>query len=356
MSVFAQPDFAAHEQVVFAAEPTTGLRAIIAIHDTRRGPALGGCRYWRYGDEDAAVHDVLRLSRGMTYKAAVADLPLGGGKSVVLAPPGDDPAVKPPGLMAAMGRAVDRLGGRYVVAEDVGTSPADMREMRSATGHVVGLETADGGRGDPSPVTAGGVFAGLQAALAYRTGREGLAGLTVAVQGLGHVGWALCERLHAAGARLVVADLRPSVVADAVGAFGARACAADAIVAEPADVLAPCALGDVFDDDTVQRVQATVVAGAANNQLAEARHGAALRERGILYAPDYVLNAGGLIHVAAEHLGQDDAWVTAKLDGIATTLTEVFRRADQDGIATSAAADRLAEDRLAAAGKAAMAA
>ncbi|MEQ8966035.1 MAG: Glu/Leu/Phe/Val dehydrogenase dimerization domain-containing protein [Azospirillaceae bacterium] len=356
MSVFAQPDFASHEQVVFAADAATGLKAILAIHDTRRGPALGGCRYWAYGDEDAAIRDALRLSHGMTYKAAVADLPLGGGKSVILAPPGGDPGAKPDGLMAAMGRAVDRLGGRYIIAEDVGTSPADMAEIARETGHVVGLAPEDGGRGDPSPVTARGIFAGLRAAVAYRTGKDDLTGLTVAVQGLGHVGRALCGLLHEAGAGLVVTDLREAAVAEAVESLGARAADPHAILSEPVDVLAPCALGAVIDDTSVARLRAGIVAGAANNQLAEARHGLALRERGILYAPDYVLNAGGLIHVAADHFRHDADWVAGRLDGIAATLTEIFRRADRDGVATSAAADRLAEDRLREADAAALAA
>ncbi|WP_029010495.1 Glu/Leu/Phe/Val family dehydrogenase [Azospirillum halopraeferens] len=344
MPVFEADAFDRHEQIVFAADPDTGLKAIIAIHDTRRGPALGGCRYWYYDDERAALTDVLRLSRGMTYKATMAGLPYGGGKSVILA----DPArPKTPELMRALGRAVDRLSGRYVVAEDVGTSPADMAEVRRETAHVAGL--AEGG-GDPSPATAYGVWRGIHAAVNHRLRRNALEGLTVAVQGLGHVGYHLCRHLHQEGARLYVTDIRRSGVERAVRDFGAIAVDADAIYDVDADVFAPCALGAVINDNTAGRLRASVVAGSANNQLAAPRHGALLADRAILYAPDYVINAGGLINVHHERSGAYDRDTTyAHVAGIERTLADVFARAARDGVPTDVAADRMAEERLKAA-------
>ncbi|HYD31768.1 MAG TPA: Glu/Leu/Phe/Val dehydrogenase dimerization domain-containing protein [Azospirillaceae bacterium] len=347
--VFGAPDFDGHEQVVFAADRQTGLKAIIAIHDTSRGPALGGCRLWPYVSEDEAVRDVLRLSRAMTYKAALAGLSLGGGKSVILADP-DIPreAFKTPDLMRAMGRAVERLHGRYIVAEDVGTSVEDMGWVRRETAWVAGLPVAVGGSGDPSPATAYGVFRGIVAAVHHRLRRNTLEGLTVAVQGLGHVGWDLCRRLVAAGASLFVSDIRPEVVARAVGEFHATPVAADAIVDAPAEVFAPCALGAVINDHTIGRLKAVIVAGSANNQLAEPRHGQTLAERGILYVPDYAINVGGLINVAAERdpAGYDRDRTFAAIERIPDTLAAIFQEAEHAGIPTSVAADRLAEARL----------
>lgn len=343
MSVFAHRDFDQHEQVVFAADPETGLKAIIAIHDTTNGPALGGCRMWAYPTEEEAIRDALRLSRGMTYKAALAGLPLGGGKSVII---GDARRDKTPALMEAMGRAVENLKGRYIVAEDVGTSVEDMAAIRRHTTHVVGLPAESGGSGDPSPQTALGCFMGIMAAVEYGGRKGGLDGLTVAVQGLGHVGRHLCRLLADAGARLVVTDIREDAVADAVASFGARAVALDEIHAVEADVFAPCALGAILNDATIPQIRARIVAGSANNQLAEARHGAALRRAGILYAPDYVVNAGGLMQVAAERSGADAATLRRQVEGIRETLHGIFSRADRDAIATSQAADRIAEERF----------
>lgn len=342
MAVFAAPGFDDHEEVVFAADPQTGLKAIIAIHDTRRGPALGGCRYWPYADEASALTDVLRLSRGMTYKAAMADLPYGGGKSVVLADPGRP---KTPDLLRALGRAVERLGGRYIVAEDVGTSPADMSVVRTVTRHVAGLEE---GGGDPSPATAFGVWRGIHAAVNHRLRRNTLEGLTVAVQGLGHVGLHLCRHLHRDGARLFVTDLRAETVERAADEFAALPVAADAIYDVDADVFAPCALGAVIHDGTVERLKAAVVAGSANNQLAEERHGVRLAERGILYAPDYIVNAGGLINIHHERLpgGYDRKAAFAHAGRIEETLADVFARAGRDNVPPHVAADRIARERL----------
>jgi len=348
MSVFTAPDYADHEQVVFASDPDAGLRAVIAIHDTTLGPALGGCRMWPYPSEQEAVADALRLSRGMTYKSALAELPMGGGKAVVLGDPGHD---KSAALWRAFGRAIERLGGRYITGEDVGTSVGDLEIVRTATPHVAGI--AEGGAGDPSPATAFGVFVGMQAAVGRRLGGAGLAGLRVAIQGLGHVGLGLAEHLAETGAELVVADLDPERVETVVSRFGARAVDPARIHAEDVEVFAPCALGSVLNDDTIPDLRAPVVAGSANNQLAEPRHGAALAERGVLYAPDYAINAGGIINVSHEstRTGRpyDRQAAFAHIARIQDTLGRIFEIADADRIPTSVAADRLAEERLRAA-------
>lgn len=345
--MFDAPEFDGHERVEWIHDRRTGLRAIIALHHTGRGPALGGCRMWPYGSGAEALRDVLRLSRGMSFKAAMACLPLGGGKAVIL---GRSPEDKTPALLAAMGRAVDALGGHYIIAEDVGMTEADMLRFRQETAHVTGLPVAEGGYGDPSPHTARGVLAGIRAALRHRRGSGSLEGVRVAVQGLGQVGRHLCRLLADAGARLVVADLDAAVVRRTVAELGAEATAPEAIYDAEVEVLAPCALGAVLDDGTVGRLRAAIVAGAANNQLAEARHGRALAERGILYAPDYVINAGGLICVAAEALGEARDRVDDRIDGIGETLRGVFESAARAGLPTGDMADRLAAARLEEAG------
>lgn len=349
MSVFQHPEFDEHEQVVFARDAEAGLRAIIAIHNTDRGPALGGCRIYPYADEAAALWDVLRLARGMTYKSALAELPLGGGKAVVMADPRRD---KTPALLQALGRHIHRLGGRYITAEDSGTNVADLRRVAEVTPHVVGIREKrglDGGRrsGDPSPATAYGVFLGLQAAVAHRLGGDGLAGLRVAVQGLGHVGWRLAERLQAAGARLLVSDIDRERLRRAERDLGATAVAPGALFDTEVDVLAPCALGGVLNDDTIPRLRAAVVTGAANNQLERPEHGEALRRRGILYAPDYAINAGGIMDVAFEHAGEDDPQrLAAHIERIPRTLRLIFERAAAAGLPTQVVADQLAEERF----------
>lgn len=346
MTVFSDPDFADHEQVCFCADADSGLRAIIAIHDTRRGPALGGCRIYAYDSETAAVTDALRLARGMTYKSALADLPLGGGKAVILA---DARTQKTEVLLEAFGRAVDRLGGRYITAEDVGSSVPDLEIVRRVTPHVAGI--TEGGAGDPSPATAFGVFEGLKAAVRHRLGASSLDGITVAVQGLGHVGLGLAEHLAEAGARLIVADLNENAVSDAVHRLDATPMDAAQILGAKADVFAPCAMGAVLNDNSIPELAAPVVAGAANNQLAEARHGAMLRERGVLYAPDYAINAGGIINISHEttRTGRpyDRQAAFAHVARVGDTLTRIFEHADAEDIPTSEAADRLAEQRLA---------
>ena len=344
MSVFNAKNFRDHEQVSFHQDRASGLFTIIAIHDTTLGPALGGCRYWPYDDEAAALEDVLRLSRGMTYKAALAGLAFGGGKAVILAPKGGE---KTPALLRAFGRCVDSLGGRYITAEDVGTCPADMEVIHEATPHVAGIADGGAGDGDPSPATAWGVFHGLRAAAA-QLGSDNLRGVHVTLQGLGHVGGYLARYLADAGARLTVTDLDQSRLAWAKETFGAAVAAPDAIYDVEADVFAPNAMGAILNDDTIARLRVRAVAGSANNQLAEDRHGAALRERGILYAPDYVINAGGIINISHEGRAYDRDRAMAHCARIYDTLTEVFRRAEREGRPTSEVADQMAEERIAA--------
>jgi leucine dehydrogenase len=338
-AALAHPDFDAHEQIVFAHDPASGLRAIIAIHDTTLGPALGGCRIRDYVSEGEALADVLRLSRGMSYKAALAGLPLGGGKAVILTAPGRP---KTPAMMRAMGEAVERLGGRYITAEDVGSSVADMDEVARATAHVGGRD-ADGG--DPSPFTARGVFLCLEAAVRHRLGR-GLDGIHVALKGLGHVGFALAGFLHQAGARLTVADIDPARVARARESFGAAAAPVEAIAAVQADVFAPCALGGDLSAATIPALGAGIVCGAANNQLAAPEDGAHLLRRGVLYCPDYLVNAGGVISVARRPLGLDPEVVEARLTALPGTLVEILRRAERESSTPADVADRIARARF----------
>jgi len=333
-----------HEQLVFWSEPESGYRGIIAIHDTTLGPALGGTRFWNYENERAAIVDALRLSRGMTYKAAIAGLGLGGGKSVIW---GDSHTDAREAIFRAHGRAVESLKGRYITAEDVGTSPADMEFVRMETEHVAGLP---GGSGDPSPVTAFGVYRGIKACAKIEYGDDSLAGRHVAVQGLGHVGHFLCEDLAQEGAKLTVTDIDPERVQKAVDAFGATAVATDAIYDVDADIFAPCALGAVINDDTIGRLKVDIVAGAANNQLERSRtHSQALLDKGILYAPDYVINGGGLINVYGELHGWSLQQSKDKAGHIYDTLLHIFQLAKSEGIPTGVAADRIAEDRILAA-------
>ena len=341
MSVFTSPSFRDHEQVVFCHDAEVGLHAIIAIHDTTLGPALGGLRMWNYGSEAEALEDVLRLSRGMTYKAALAGLNYGGGKAVII---GDPKVQKTDALLARFANFVDGLGGRYITAEDVGTSTQDLALIRRHTRHAAGFD--DGGSGDPSPVTAWGVFHGLRAAVAQRLGRPSLAGTTVAVQGLGHVGEYLLRYLADAGADLLVSDIDTDRVSQAVRRHGATPVEAERIYDVQADVFAPCAMGAVINDDTLPRLNVSIVAGAANNQLAEDRHGAALREREILYAPDYVINAGGIININYEGPDYDTDAAMAHAARIYDTATELFEISARDGQPVNRVADSLAQKRI----------
>jgi leucine dehydrogenase len=301
---------------------------------------------WPYASEAEAITDVLRLSRGMTYKAAMADLPYGGGKTVII---GDPRTGKSAALFRALGRAIDTLGGRYYTGEDVGTGPADMDFAAEETPYVLG-STRGGGSGDPSPVTARGVWLGIRAAVAHKLRRSDLAGVRVAIQGLGHVGSNLARLLVQDGARLIVADLDQARVERAADELAAKVVGSDAILSTACEVLAPCALGGVLNDDTIARLACKIVAGAANNQQLEDRHGAALHARGILYAPDYVINAGGLINIAMELQpgGYDRARALAQVAAIGTTLAEVFERAASTGLPTHEVADRIARERIAA--------
>jgi leucine dehydrogenase len=343
MSIFSQPDFDAHESVHASFDAAAGLKCFIAIHSTALGPAWGGCRMWPFGSEDDAMRDVLRLSRGMSYKNAMAGLAYGGGKAVIIGDPRHD---KSPALFEAFGRAVEELGGRYITAEDVGTSVEDMECVARVTDHVGGIPQAQGYRGgDPSPKTAFGVYQGMRAAVEVALGRDSLEGLAVAVQGVGNVGYHLCRYLSEAGARLLVADLNGESVERAVQEFGAVAVAPDQILGTQADILAPCALGGVLSAKTIPALKVKLVAGAANNQLATAADGERLHNRGIVYAPDYVVNAGGIIAVAAERERDiDQAEVMARIERIHGRTRNVLEVAKKSGRPPHEVADDLARE------------
>ena len=343
MDVFDQIHEAHHEQVVFCHDAESGLDSIIAIHDTTLGPALGGTRMWPYRSTDEALHDVLRLSEGMTYKAAVAGIELGGGKAVII---GDSRKDKTPELLRAHGRFVDTLGGRYITAEDVGIGVEDMEYVYEETKHVTGIRSSPQGSGDPSPVTAYGVYNGIKASCFKKFGSDDLAGVRVAVQGAGHVGYYVCENLAADGAVISICDIDEERVQKVVDDFGARAVDHEAIYDVECEVFAPCALGAIINDSTVRRLRCQIVAGGANNQLEEDRHGDALDAKGILYAPDYVINAGGLINVYGEIVGYGLVTAKEKARGIYGTLLSIYEIAAEEGIPTYRAADRLARERI----------
>ncbi|MFO0983205.1 MAG: Glu/Leu/Phe/Val dehydrogenase dimerization domain-containing protein [Planctomycetota bacterium] len=334
-----------YEKVVRADDPRSGLKAFIAVHDTTLGPALGGMRIWPYATEKEAQTDVLRLAAGMTYKSAVAETGLGGGKSVIMADPRTQ---KTPTLLRAMGRFINELGGLYITAEDVGSSTDDMLVVAEETKWVTGLPRDRGGSGDPSPFTALGVFIGLKAALETVTRSDNFAGKTVAVQGLGHVGYWLCKHLSEAGARLYVADVRPERVERAKKEFAAIAVQTEEIYDAPCDIFAPCALGAILNDQTLPRLRCRIVGGAANNQLQEERHSELLQGRGILYAPDYVINAGGIINVGLELApgGYDESESLARVRKIGPVLKEVFAIASASKISTDKAAKEIALRKL----------
>lgn len=325
-----------HERVVLCRDPEAGYRAVIAVHSTAAGPAAGGTRFWTYASEEEAVQDALRLSRGMTYKNVMAGLPVGGGKSVILR----DGAVDREALFRAHGRAVERLGGLYTAGEDVGTSPEDMAVMLRETRYVAGLS-------DPSPNTARGVARAIQAAALHRWGSDDLAGRTVALQGCGNVGFHLALELRRAGAGLVVTDVDPGRVRKTVAATQARAVEPEEIYGVAADVFAPCALGGILNAESIPRLRMEIVAGAANNQLRAAEDGERLRERDILYAPDYIVNAGGVIGGCREILDWSEGVVRQRIEEIYDTLLASLRLAEAQGLPPHVAADRLAEERLA---------
>jgi leucine dehydrogenase len=344
MSVFNDIGKHHHEQVVFCSDQQSGLKAIIAIHDTTLGPALGGTRMWTYASDEEALRDVLRLSRGMTYKAAVAGLNLGGGKAVIFGNPKTD---KTEILFRTYGRFVEGLAGRYITAEDVGTSVQDMEWVRMETKSVTGLDRALGGSGDPSPVTALGVYYGMKASAKKLTGSDSLAGKSVIVQGAGNVGSHLCGHLKAEGVKITVTDIYEDRVKAVVKETGATYVPPDDIFAVQADIFAPCALGAIVNDQTIPKLKVKIIAGGANNQLGdEEKHGRMLIERGILYAPDYAINAGGLINVANELGGYSRERALKQAEGIYSTILEILTIAEKEGIPSYEASARLAEDRI----------
>ncbi|MBR9727818.1 Leu/Phe/Val dehydrogenase [Shewanella intestini] len=336
MTVFNHVSFDEHENVVFCHDKQSGLKAIIAVHNTNLGPAVGGCRMWNYDSDEAALTDVLRLSRGMTYKNALAGLSMGGGKAVILA---DPKTTDREALFLAFGRFINNLGGTYFSAEDVGVSTADIMIANRETDFVAGLE---GKSGDPSPFTALGTYLGIKAAIKHQRGIDSLEGMTVSVQGVGHVGYYLCKHLHEAGVNLIVTDIHQQSLDKVEAEFGATVVAPNDIYQQDVDVYAPCALGATINDTTIPLLKATIVAGCANNQLAETRHGEMLKELGVLYAPDYVINAGGIINVSFDD-DYDKAKSTAKVENIYHTLTEIFAQADAQNRTTADVADEMAK-------------
>ena len=349
MSVFKEIEFKEHEQVVFCSDKKANLRAIIAIHNTTLGPALGGTRMWMYDSDGDALKDALRLSRGMTYKAAVAGLNLGGGKAVMIGDPNKD---KNEALFRTYGRFIEGLAGRYITAEDVGTSVSDMEWVRMETKYVTGIDRALGGGGDPSPVTAFGIYHGMKAAMKELTGSESLKGKTIAVQGAGHVAGYVCDHLAKEHAKIVLTDLFEEKAKAVAERTKARYIPPDKIYDEEADVFCPCALGAVLNDDTIPRLKVKIIAGGANNQLAdEAKHGQMLIKRGIAYAPDYAINAGGLISVANELEGYARDRAMKQAEGIYDTIRRIFAISRQENIPTYEASNRLAEERIAQLGR-----
>lgn len=338
-----------YEQLVFCQEESSGLKAIIAIHDTTLGPALGGARMWTYASEEEAIEDALRLARGMTYKNAAAGLNIGGGKAVIIGDPSKD---KSPELFRAFGRFVQSLNGRYITAKDVGTTEEDMDLIHIETDFVTGASQGSGSSGDPSPVTAFGVYKGMKATAKEAFGSDSLEGKTIAIQGVGNVAYKLCEYLHNEGAKLIVTDINEEAVKRAVDNFGATAVGTEEIYDVDCDIFSPCALGATINDDTLSRLKAKAIAGSANNQLAESRHGDMLHEKGIIYAPDYVINAGGVINVADELEGYNQERAMKKVEMIYDNLERVFEIARRDNIPTYLAADRMAEERIEAVRKA----
>lgn len=340
MKIFDYLEEYDYEQLIFCHDKKSGLKAIIGIHDTTMGPALGGTRIWDYQSEDDAIMDVLRLSKGMTYKNAAAGLNFGGGKTVIM---GDPKKIKSEGLFRALGRYIEGLNGRYITAEDVNTTTEDMDYIHQETDYVVGLE---GKSGNPSPVTAFGVFRGILAAVNSVYGSEDLNGKTIAVQGLGSVGYELCRLLKEAGANLVVTALSKSSIDRVVNEIGAKAVAPDEIYGVECDVFSPCALGAIINDFTIDKLKCKIIAGAANNQLKDKKHGDILHERNILYVPDYIINSGGVINVYEEFVGYNKEKALEKASKIYYVVEEIIQISKKDNIPTYLAADKLAEDRI----------
>ncbi|WP_426429813.1 Glu/Leu/Phe/Val family dehydrogenase [Winogradskyella sp. HB-48] len=342
--VFGQVSFDDHEQIVFCNDKDTGLKAIIGIHNTVLGPALGGTRMWDYNNEWEALNDVLRLSRGMTFKSAITGLNLGGGKAVII---GDAKTQKTPELMRRFGEFVDSLSGKYITAEDVGMTTEDMDTVREVTPYVTGISESKGGAGNPSPITAYGVFMGMKAAAKFKYGSDVLEDKSVYVQGIGHVGEALVEHLVNEGAKVTIADINQQRLEEIRSKYGVTIYGGNDIYSEPMDIYAPCALGATINDDTIDRIQADIIAGAANNQLAEEnKHGRILQERGIVYAPDFLINAGGIINVYAELENYDRQEIMRKTENIYNTTLEILDNAKVNNITTHTAALNIARERI----------
>lgn len=344
MKIFNYMEKYDYEQLIFCQDKNSSLKAIIAIHDTTLGPALGGVRMWPYETEEQAIEDALRLARGMTYKNAVAGLNLGGGKTVIIGDPFKD---KNEEMFRALGRFIQSLNGRYITAEDVGTTVNDMDIIHEETNFVTGISPTFGSSGNPSPVTAYGVYLGMKAASKEAFGTDCLKGKKIAVQGLGNVAYTLCEYLHEEGAELIVTDINQKAVERVVKDFNATAINPNDIYKQDVDIFSPCALGAIINDDTIPQLKAKVIAGSANNQLKESRHGEILHEKGIVYAPDYVINAGGVINVADELDGYNRERAMKKVESIYDSLTKIFEISKEENIPTYLAANRLAETRIA---------
>ena len=346
-SVFNNPSFANHEQIVFCHDTATGLKAIIAIHDTTLGPALGGTRMWPYKTEAEALNDVLRLSRGMTYKAAISGLQLGGGKAVII---GDSKKEKTDAMFVKYGEFIESLNGKYITAEDVGTSTSDMVNVRQSTSHVAGLPEEMGGGGDPSPVTAYGVYMGMRAAAMTKWGDNSLRGKRIAIQGVGHVGENLVRLVSDEGAEVFVSDINQEHLNVIAKKYGAKIVATESVYDLDIDIYAPCALGATLNTENIGKLKCSVVSGAANNQLADENvHGRMLADRGILYAPDFLINAGGLINVFSELKGYDRKTALSHTEKIYETTLQIFDKAQRDNLTTVEAAMNIAEERIAAA-------
>ncbi|AZQ43736.1 Glu/Leu/Phe/Val family dehydrogenase [Nonlabens ponticola] len=342
--VFGQLSFNDHEQVVFCNDKDTGLKAIIGIHNTVLGPALGGTRMWNYDNEWSALNDALRLSRGMTYKSAITGLNLGGGKAVII---GDAKTQKTPEMMRKFGEFVHSLSGKYITAEDVGMTTEDMDTVREVTPYVTGISQEKGGAGNPSPITAYGVFMGMKAAAQYKFGTDVLEDKVIYVEGIGNVGETLVEHLTEEGAKVFIADINRERLEEVRAKYGATIYEGSDLHAEPMDIYAPCALGATVNDNSINKFQASVIAGAANNQLAdEHKHGMLLQQRGIVYAPDFLINAGGIINVYAELEGYDRNEIMRKTENIYTTTLEIFNKAQENGVTTHLAALQIAEARI----------
>jgi leucine dehydrogenase len=342
--VFGQVSFDGHEQVVFCNDKDTGLKAIIGIHNTVLGPALGGTRMWNYANEWEALNDVLRLSRGMSFKSSISGLNLGGGKAVII---GDAKTQKTPELMRKFGEYVNSLSGKYITAEDVGMETKDMDTVREVTQYVTGISEEKGGSGNPSPITAYGVFMGLKAATKYRFGSDNLEGKKVLVQGIGHVGEVLVQHLTESGAIVTIADINEDRLQQVGAKYGAKIFTGEDLYSAEVDIYAPCALGATINDATIHKIQAKVIAGAANNQLAnEEIHGAILKDKGILYAPDFLINAGGVINVYSELANLTRAQVMEKTENIYNTSLEIFKFAETNNITTHQAAMSIAQKRI----------